>query len=347
MYQGTYRLIGTEMSMFSRKLEAQLRYQQIPYQWQYTSLGEPSEEQKRAGTRFIPLLKTPDGWLLSDTIAIGPMLSQRFHRIPVIPHTPVQRAACFIIEDTLNHWFARHALHSRWCYDDTVVAAGRGFAINGVLQQPINAVLSPAQEQQIANTGIIMRDSFGLAACEIQGAGVAQRQAIKDDFNTMMALFKQHFDAHAFLLGERACLADFALAGPAKAHFLTDLEPSRWLEEQQNTPMLAAFVERIMNPTETNASYYPDDQLPPTLLAILSHAKANYQVFANASIRAAASGDKFFTLSLGNDTFTARSMKRLDKARLHVRDEINGLAIAQSPLHSLGITDYYQPAALV
>jgi hypothetical protein len=40
-------------------------------------------------------------------------------------------------------------------------------------------------------------------------------------------------------------------------------------------------------------------------------------------------------------------MKRLDKARLHVRDEINGLAIAQSPLHSLGITDYYQPAALV
>ena len=37
MYQGTYTLIGQEMSMFTRKLEAQLRYQNIPYQWEIKS----------------------------------------------------------------------------------------------------------------------------------------------------------------------------------------------------------------------------------------------------------------------------------------------------------------------
>ena len=31
MYQGDYQLIGSEMSFFTRKLEAQLRCQQIPW----------------------------------------------------------------------------------------------------------------------------------------------------------------------------------------------------------------------------------------------------------------------------------------------------------------------------
>ena len=30
MYRGDYKLIGSEMSFFTRKLEAQLRFQQIP-----------------------------------------------------------------------------------------------------------------------------------------------------------------------------------------------------------------------------------------------------------------------------------------------------------------------------
>jgi len=33
MYKGDYQLIGSEMSFFTRKLEAQLRYQQILRRW--------------------------------------------------------------------------------------------------------------------------------------------------------------------------------------------------------------------------------------------------------------------------------------------------------------------------
>ena len=53
MYRGTYTLIGQEMSMFTRKLEAQLRYQQIPYQFVgkrkgdlSTSYADPSKALK-------------------------------------------------------------------------------------------------------------------------------------------------------------------------------------------------------------------------------------------------------------------------------------------------------------
>ena len=50
--------------------------------------------------------------------------------------------------------------------------------------------------------------------------------------------------------------------------------------------------------------------------------------------------------SLGHGEFTARSMKRLDKARLHVRDEIQGLALGDSLLTDLGVLALYEEERL-
>jgi glutathione S-transferase len=92
MYQGQYTLVGNELSFFSRKLEAQLRFQQIPWHWQFKTQEQAAEIEARAGTHFIPLLMTPEKWLIHDTIALGPMLDSRFPQQPVIPSTPVQRS---------------------------------------------------------------------------------------------------------------------------------------------------------------------------------------------------------------------------------------------------------------
>ena len=48
-----------------------------------------------------------------------------------------------------------------------------------------------------------------------------------------------------------------------------------------------------------------------------------------------------FELDLGHGPFTARSMKRLDKARLHVRDELQGMALAGSPLERARVLGLY------
>ena len=94
MYQGDYQLIGSEMSFFTRKLEAQLRCQQIPWHYMFKTEERKAELEAKAGTHFIPLLMTPDKWLIHDTIAIGPMLSERFRERAVVPETPLQRACC-------------------------------------------------------------------------------------------------------------------------------------------------------------------------------------------------------------------------------------------------------------
>jgi glutathione S-transferase len=346
MYRGKYTLVGSELSMFTRKLEAQLRYQNIPHEWKYKTMADGAELEQRAGTRFIPLLGTPDGWLLSDTISIGPMLSERFREAPVLPNTPVQRATCFILEDALNHWFPRHALHSRWIDLDNAVEAGKGFGTNMLLGKSIDDKLTDAEKAKVTGMGKMMRDSFGLGACDVQGAGTDKAEEVRSDFNVMMGLFKQHFAAHDFLLGDRACIADFALAGPAKAHFLQDPLPLSWLAAEDNEAMLGAYVERVYEDAEAGTSYLPDDQIPDTLIPILEHAKANYQSFAEASIKAAMRGEKTFSLDLGHGELTARSMKRLDKARLHVRDEIRTLSLGGSVLENLGVLALYEPEKL-
>ena len=87
MYPGEYTLIGNELSFFTRKLEAQLRFQQVPWHYQFKTEARREALEAKAGTHFIPLLSTPDRWLLQDTISIGPFLNERFSETPVIPNT--------------------------------------------------------------------------------------------------------------------------------------------------------------------------------------------------------------------------------------------------------------------
>ncbi len=339
MYRGTYTLIGQELSMFTRKLEAQLRYQGIPYQWEYKGQHNGANIEARGGTRFIPLLRTPDGWCISDTIAIGPMLHDRFHEVPVLPASSAQRSASFVLEDFFNHWLPRHALHSRWCYPDNVLVTGPKFGMNVLLGKSIEDDLTAEEQAQIADFGHFMLDAFGAAACEVQGAGPDKKEEMQSDYGKMLSILGKHFEQHDFLLGGRACLADFALVGPVKAHFLEDPEPRSWLGEHLNS--MEAYVDRVWSGAKANAEWLADDAIPETLQPLFNYALNNYQRFAASSLEAAAKGEKYFELDLGHGPFTARSMKRLEKARLHVQDEVLRCEGQNSSLKESGILDFY------
>lgn len=225
MYRGHYTLIGNELSLFTRKLEAQLRFQEIPWDWQFKTLELAPELEARAGTHFIPLLRTPDKWLIHDTIAIAPMLNSRFSDCPVVPSSPLQRACCYILEDAFNHWLGKSAIHSRWCYPDNVAWVGPRFGANMVLGRSIEESLSDVEMEQVAGVGEMMYESFGRNVCEVNGVGEDQKDAIQGDFARMLSALEVHFAANDFLLGPRPCLADFALAGACKAHYTLDPVP--------------------------------------------------------------------------------------------------------------------------
>ena len=59
--------------MFSRKLEAQLRFQNIPWSWHFKTMERTPGIEARTGTHLIPALITPEKWMIHDTIALGPL----------------------------------------------------------------------------------------------------------------------------------------------------------------------------------------------------------------------------------------------------------------------------------
>jgi glutathione S-transferase len=325
--------------MFTRKLEAQLRYQNVPYQWEIKTQEKTASINTRVGTNFIPILKTPDGWMLNDTISIGPFLHDRFNECPVIPDSSAQRGSCFILEDFFNHWYPRQALHSRWCYPENVLITGQRFGSNLLLGKNIDVELTDEEKAQVKDFGQVMLDSFGAAACEVQGAGPEKSDAMKADFGRLLALLVAHFEDNDFLLGERACLADFALVGPFAGHFLLDPEPKSWLGD--HLQVFEDYVARVWGGARSDAQWPDNDQLPKSLFPLFDYIVKNYHAFAGASIAAAGRGEKFFELDLGDGPFVARSMKRMEKARLHVQDELlrancSGTIIAES-----GIMSFY------
>ena len=96
---------------------------------------------------------------------------------------------------------------------------------------------------RVEGFGEVMLNTFGAAACEVQGAGPDKSDAIKADFARLLELLVAHFKENNFLLGGRACLADFALVGPFVAHFLLDPEPKSWLGE--HLPLFEDYVARV------------------------------------------------------------------------------------------------------
>jgi glutathione S-transferase len=217
MYQGIYELIGSEMSFFSRKLEAQLRFQHIPWRWQFKTEQRKAVLEARAGTHFVPLLLTPDKWLIHDTITIGPLLSDRFRDRAVIPETPLQRSCCFILEDAFNHWLGRVCVHSRWCYPDNVAWVGLRFGANMMMNRSIDEPLSDSEQEQLAPIGPKMYKDFGKNVCEVNGVGPDQTTAVQTDFKNMLGALALHFATNDFLLGDTDHASPTSpLPGPAR-----------------------------------------------------------------------------------------------------------------------------------
>jgi hypothetical protein len=173
----------------------------------------------------------------------------------------------------------------------------------------------------------------------VQGAGPDKSDAIKADFARLLNLLVAHFKDNNFLLGERACLADFALVGPFAAHFLLDPEPKTWLGE--HLPLFEDYVARVWSGARSDTRWLDNDQLPKSLSPIFDYIIKNYHAFAGASIAAAGRGEKFFELDLGDGPFVARSMKRLEKARIHVQDELIRANCNSAIMTDSGIMSFY------
>ncbi len=345
MFKGEYVLYGMERSLFTRKLEAQLRYQRVPYRFELQTLENQQHWQARAGTHIIPVLQTPENWIMWDSTPIGDFLNSRFHEAAVIPETPVQRAACLILEDWIDEWQGRTAINSRWCYPDNAAEVGFLMAKAMVAGKLEHDALTDEEQAQVQAAATMVRDSFGLKACKGFGVTEDRNAFMRAEFDRFMGELAALFSQQDFLLGARPCMADFTVCAGLKAHFAVDPEPRKWVEEI--APGMLDYMERVWNAgPEKVGDWLPDDALSPLLQSLFDNMQSGFAPFARANTAAVAAGEKFFMADVGDGEQSFRARPYIEQSRQHVAQELRrcsaeDLAKVEAALAATGALELY------
>ncbi|MBX9606663.1 MAG: glutathione S-transferase N-terminal domain-containing protein [Gammaproteobacteria bacterium] len=73
----TYRIYGDELSLFTRKLECACLFYGLDFERCDKTRENAAHIEQRAGTHQVPVLHTPENWMLSDTTPILALLDAR------------------------------------------------------------------------------------------------------------------------------------------------------------------------------------------------------------------------------------------------------------------------------
>ena len=251
-----YTMYGGEISWYSGKLRAYLRYKDVPYQElpadrvAYKTVIVP-----RVGWPVIPVVVTPDDEVLQDTSDIIDELERRFETAPVLPDGPRQKVLALMLEVYGDEWLGLPAMHYRWNHNtDWIILQF------GKLTQP--NLDEAAQREAGERTCKPFRGSLPFL-----GVTPETQAGVEASYEALLTDLDAHFARYDFLFGGRPSIGDYGLIGPLYAHQYRDPASGELME--RIAPNVAAWVRRMMEPEPLKGEFLPDDEVPPTLLPIL------------------------------------------------------------------------------
>ncbi len=298
----SYVLYGPDPSAFTRKLEAALVFYGAPFA-RVREIGEERAQlQLRAGTHQLPVLRTPENWVLADTTPIMALLDGRFPRRRLFPDGAVGFLA-HVLEDVLDEWVSRVYVHYRWHYpENTRFALAR---LGGeILDDP--ATLT----------------DWGQRSCRATGTEpVSQRAFAESEYRALMVAAEAQLNRTAYLLGERPCAVDAAVLGGLRAH--THHDP---LPDLGEFPAVVAYAEGARDHWDGTGELAPFPASTAFAQHVLRLAADCYAPFIEANRCARAAGDKAFEITVYGEavSFMARAYPELSRAMLsrHYHDQL-------------------------
>jgi glutathione S-transferase len=233
---GKLRVWGSESSYFTGKLEACLRYKEIPYDLVPATGPDFSKMLlRKAGAIQVPAVELPDDRWISDTTPIIAWLETQYPEHPVIPSDPLQAFVSRLLEDHADEWLWRPAMHYRWSYPASRIAAGGALAREMAphIPLPVGVKRHFISARQLS--------------IFVRGDGVRRetRAHVEQGYFRALEQLSQIFAKRPFLLGERPSLADIGYFGPMFRHFAIDPYPAAIMRKR--APRVYEWVARLWN----------------------------------------------------------------------------------------------------
>ena len=254
-----YQLIAAEVSLYSGKARAYLRYKGVSFDEVLATRHVLTRVVKpRTGLTMIPVLLTPEGDAVQDTTAIIEAIEAKHPSRSVRPSTGVLGLASKLLELYGDEWLLMPAMHYRWHYKRNMPLILREF---GELVAPsLPKLLTPL-------AGLPLAAYFGGNYGRALGISSRNRDAIERSYEALLDDLNRHFSEHDYLLGARPCEGDFGFMGPLYAHLYRDPAPGALMRTR--APRVARWVERMNAPegteSEENRTFAADDEVPQTL----------------------------------------------------------------------------------
>jgi len=269
-----YVLYAMPASLYSGKARSYLRTHRIGYVERAPGDARYTDEVVPAiGRWIIPVLRTPEGTLVQDTVDIIDLLdADQAPERSAHPPTPVHRAVAHLLELFGGEGLLRPAMHYRWDFDDTNVP---------FLSKDFSAALAVGADDDTREAVFAFSSDRMRSATAAFGVSEELVPAIERSYEQFLALFDAHLAGSPFLLGGRPTIGDYGFMGPLYAHLARDPYPSVLMK--QRAQRVWRWVERMNAPTQDASEYgdvsealYDDDSVPDTLRALLAYIGEEY-----------------------------------------------------------------------
>jgi len=269
-----YTLYAMPASLWSGKARSYLRKHRFDFVER--APGDPRYNEHvvpAIGRWIIPVLETPDGTLVQDTVDIIDHLDAQ---LPpdrsAYPATPVHRAIAHLLELFGGEGLLRPAMHYRWDFDDTNVP---------FLSKDFTAALVLGADDE-TRAGVFAFSSDRMrSATTAFGVSEELVPEIERSYEQFLDLFDAHLAGSPYLLGGRPTIGDFGFMGPLYAHLARDPYPSVMMK--QRAQRVWRWVERMNSPVLDASEYgdvsetlFADDGVPDTLRALLAYIGDEY-----------------------------------------------------------------------
>lgn len=295
-----YVVYGNELSYFTRKLESALVFYGIDFERRWKDTENTREIEKRSGTHQIPVLRTPENWVIADTTPLLQLLDARSPERRLVPRGPAG-VLVHVLEDYFDEWIARTMVHYRWHYPRSAEFASLRMAGG-----------DQAAAAQLA--------SWGPRACRATGTEAeSQQRAAEAEYERILVAMEKQLTATPYLLGERPTAVDCIVLGGLRAHTHMDPDPKE----------VVAHYPGVITWCERRADTWPGTGDPPSLTEpspfarfVLEEMATTYQPYILGNRAAQRAGEKVFSAEIYGEPVTYLSRPYPEQSRLMICERI-------------------------
>ena len=275
---------GSEVSYFTGKLEAVLRFKELPYQ--RVARAPARSLERTTGVAQVPGVRLGDGRWITDTTPIIAWLDAQHPEPNVIPREPVVAFFSRLLEDYADEWLWRPAMHYRWDYPQDAHHLSRVLTDELMSEVPLPGFIKRSlirkRQRALFTTG--------------DGVGPATWDHVEKIYFDSLAHLGAILKTRPYLLGTRPSLADFGFFGSMFRHFSHDPTGSSIMRE--TAPEVYEWVARVWNARASVGEGELVGQVPDDWAPILDSIGSAYLPYLCANAEAWKAGRSHFDVDI-------------------------------------------------